>query len=57
MKNGQPQTEKMFEKDVKIFEKLPAKTKESAALKDGAEKTIGPESVGLIEEIREKAKQ
>jgi len=51
-----PGPEKDFAKDLKTFEKLPAKTKELVMLKDAAEKTTGPESGVLDKQIRDKSK-
>ena len=55
MKTDQPQAEKVFQKDIKAYEKLSAKTKELVALKDEAEKTTGPENVAINDQIKAKA--
>ena len=57
MKPEPKKTEKDFGKDLKTFERLPAKTKELELLKDQAEKTTGQESVTLDKKIRIKSKQ
>ena len=55
--NPEPQeTEKNFGKDLKMFEQLPAKTKELDLLKDQAEKSTGQEGVVLNQIIRDKSK-
>lgn len=56
MKLKPKETEKTFGKDINVFEQLPAKTKELAALKDEMERTTGPRNVALNERIRAKAK-
>lgn len=48
---------KDFDKDQKMFEQLPSKTKELELLRDQAEKAIGQESVSLQKSIRDKSKQ
>ena len=52
MNSEPPGAESKFERDMKTFEQLPAKTKELVVLKDAAEKTTGPESVTLHKKIR-----
>ena len=51
-----PKTEKDHGKDLKLFEELPAKSKELELLKDQAEKATGEESAALNKLIRDKAK-
>jgi hypothetical protein len=48
--------EKDLSKDQKVFEQLPAKTKELELLKDQAEKATGQESVALHKVIRNKTR-
>jgi hypothetical protein len=57
MKRDPRKTEKNPAKDLKTFERLPAKTKELELIKDQAEKTTGPEGITLDQLIREKAGQ
>lgn len=56
MSKRTPATKKDFGRDMKAFDKLPAKTKELMILKDSAEKAIGPEKTALHDEIRDKSK-
>ena len=56
MKPEPSKAEKDFGRDLKAFERLPAKTKEAELLKDRAEKTTGIESVALNKLIRDKSK-
>ena len=48
--------EKTLEKDLKIFERVPAKTRELNLLMDQAEKTIGSERKKIQDAIRKKSK-
>ena len=57
MKQESPESEPDFGKDLKSFEKLPAKTKELVILQHHAEKATGQENITLHKTIREKAKQ
>ena len=47
--------EKDLGRDLKVFERLPAKTKELVILQDQAAKATGPENVALNRKIRGKA--
>jgi len=49
------ETDKVLEKDLKTFARLPAKTKELQVLMDQAEKTIGKENAAIQETIQEKS--
>ena len=55
MKPAAPAAENDFGRDLKTFERLPAKTRELQLLKDQAEKATGQESVALNEMIRDKS--
>lgn len=54
MKAELRKSEKEFDRDMKAFEQLPAKTKEMLILKDQAEKATSPEGVVLNQTIRAK---
>ena len=56
MKTEPQEPEKNFGEDLKTFEQLPAKTKETELLKDQAEKSTGPERVALDKMIRDTSK-
>ena len=47
---------KAFDKDMKTFDQLTAKTKELDILKDSAEKAIGPENGVINKTIRDQSK-
>jgi hypothetical protein len=53
---GTPPKPADFDRDLKAFEQLPAKTQELDLLKDRAEKATGLESVALNRLIVEKAR-
>lgn len=57
MKPEPPATEQDFGKDLKTFERLPAKTKELLLLQDQMEKSTGQENNDLNKVIRDKSKE
>jgi len=56
MKPRGPQAEKEFGKDMKTFEQLPARIRESIILQQQAEKATGPAATVPDKVIREKAR-
>lgn len=57
MKPDPKTPEKDFGKDLRAFERLPAKTKELLILQERTEKSTGQESVDLQKLTQEKSKQ
>ena len=57
MQPSSSEPEKDLSRDLKKFDRLPAKTKELVVLKDDAEKATGPEGVAVHQKILAKAGQ
>ncbi len=51
-----PSPAKKFDHDLKLFAKLPEKTKELSALMEQSEKSIGKERAVVTKHIQEKSK-
>ena len=56
MNSEAPRPEADFGRDLRIFDQLPAKTRELMLLKDQAEKTTGKKSAAVNKSIRDRSK-